>query len=389
MRCCFLLVLVLPDVAFSVNYSTTNCELSATNCKAINSPLSLIQTLTRTARDTSRMPPNVGRNSQTSVDEWWAVALNQLSYDAGEAPDACVPSGFGDSYRYHGGSPVTIQDELRLQHNSLASKVSLAEWPSQPVQRLKIFESNLAELLQKKSLMMAIPVDYDFDTDRLAGAVTSMLVKHGYGTTQYSLATKSHAQWTTISLTSKNGSYYDEGCHRCIPTELWNSTRGYVHELFEPIISALMRIRLSNLFPRELITYHVDYVPRSRVCRCHVPVTGTDRATTRIGMQKAPSKPGEMYCGDFVFPHTVWNEEGGGVRTHIMLDVNLKKSKILRRTELGQAMVEACTQMFAQAGRKHIATAAQHYLHKYTYHSEKPSLVMQRAAAEKIYFMSS
>lgn len=347
------------------------------------SAASLIQTRTRYMSKATEQP--FSHAPATAVDHWWTAREPAPCADL-----TCVPTGFGDSclacdrgenllLAIPSHSMVTT--EQFEQGQSSANKDALLQ--DEHILAFDQFQSSVKDLLKGTDFRMAMPVNYTFDTERLAESVTDVLTQYGMGVTQHGVAKKTHSHWTTVSLTSKDGLQGDQGCTKCIPTAVWNSTQGYVHDLLEPILHSMQRVRLSNLFPGELITYHVDYGPSSPICRCHVPVTGLDKASTMIGMQRAPSDAGKMYCGDFVFPHTVHNAEGGSVRTHLMLDVKMFKKKHLARTPLGLAIVNACQDMFHQKGRKSAAHHAQKLLNHYKHQVKDP---IDRAAAEKMYY---
>jgi hypothetical protein len=248
------------------------------------------------------------------------------------------PSGFGDSFRFSG------KFTFKQRHKE---------------NRLDVFEERLESLVRSAGLKMFRRIEYDTDSLGLADSAVSLLQHFG-----------ENAGWLQLPLMSPDGKLQNllpcKGSKfPCKPTDAWLlSTATPLYKLMSPLLPTLRQLRLSNVFPGEIITYHSDDM---KGCRCHVAISASSNAYTKIGMQKAPEFPGVAYCGDFSFPHMLYNK-GSVVRTHLFFDVDYMghaNAMSLRESKFGQGVLEACKKIHHQPNRQRVLDKANALLEEY------------------------
>ena len=102
-----------------------------------------------------------------------------------------------------------------------------------------------------------------------------------------------------------------------------------LRRFFETFEGSMRAAVLSRMAPGGTIAWHHDTqqsLDRDYV-RLHLPLTSSPGAVTTIGHQSRHLQVGELWYGDFSFPHTVEND--GPARLHVMFDVPVCES--LRR----------------------------------------------------------
>lgn len=256
--------------------------------------------------------------------------------DLARRANPLAPSGFGNSVRYNGNV-----GKFSLRHDD----------------RFEMFEERLESLVRSAGIKLFQRIEYEPDSHGLGQSAISLLEKFGPTT-----------GWLQLPLMSSDGQIDNlKPCMpQCKPTEAWKflPAENALHDLMTPLMPAVRQMRLSNIFPGEIITYHSDEVTG---CRCHVPITSLKDAHIRIGMQTTPEWPGAAFCGDFSFPHVLYNK-GNTVRTHLFFDVDIKgqeNSMILKESKFGRGVLNACRQIFNQPNRLKALVRATALLEEY------------------------
>lgn len=288
------------------------------------------QTMLQINRESHALQATALSHART-LESFWSSKQDEL----GGRANPLAPSGFGDSFRYNGKSSFSARHGER---------------------RLDIFEERLESLVRSAGLKMFRRIEFEVDSHGLGESAVSLLQHFGES-----------AGWLQVPLMSSDGKMDNLlPCKpHCKPTDAWLlSTATPLYDLMSPLLPAIRQMRLSNVFPGEIITYHSDEV---KGCRCHMPISRSKGAHTKIGMQKAPEFPGAAYCGDFSFPHMLYNK-GNVVRTHLFFDLEYQSSEnamTLRETKFGQGVLDACEKIHNQPNRKKVLERAAALLEEY------------------------
>lgn len=129
--------------------------------------------------------------------------------------------------------------------------------------------------------------------------------------------------WTGIALVSADGSVdnlaYGPGEYLDTPAL---DAAPYVREILDQIGGRRQRVRLLVLHPGGRIYPHRDgpVCLENGVARLHVPILTSPSVTFRIGLQRCRWRAGELWYGDFSFPHASRNA-GSERRVHLVIDV--------------------------------------------------------------------
>jgi hypothetical protein len=136
--------------------------------------------------------------------------------------------------------------------------------------------------------------------------------------------------WRAIGLISHEGNYLED---RPLPgtykkTEALRAAP-YIESILDSFDCDKQRVRISALLPGKNIYWHMDYKESvdSDLVRLHIPVVTSDDVEFQICHEDCRWKAGELWYGDFTFPHRVRN---GGTTTRIHLVIDLvKNDKVL------------------------------------------------------------
>ncbi len=139
--------------------------------------------------------------------------------------------------------------------------------------------------------------------------------------------------WDVISLYSEDGksqSVAKNSPKDTIPTEIIDEFP-YTHSVIKDLLSKFKakpsRIRFSILRKQKKITWHRDWDESldHGNCRLHIPITINDQCYGKLCHQEYKWQPGELWYGDYSFPHQVVNL-GDRDRLHIILDFKNPKN---------------------------------------------------------------
>jgi hypothetical protein len=128
--------------------------------------------------------------------------------------------------------------------------------------------------------------------------------------------------------------------------------------LMEQIIDSLpgekRRVRILQLAPGKRVFWHSDawHSIDSKLLRLHVPIIRNDRVGFQISHQDCPWKPGELWYGDFSFPHRLQN---GGDASRIHLVIDLVNNDAIRELLPNQLLQQSKPRAYArQRSRKFV-----------------------------------
>ncbi len=169
-------------------------------------------------------------------------------------------------------------------------------------------------------LALSIRLRRDLDVEQIRREVDSVLEKyaeseqHGYY----------HAGgWTSIALVAANGDYREDRQLRDVPYAKTEALprHGYLEFLIDSFDSETRRVRILNLKPKKNIFWHVDQDQSIDFgnARLHIPVYTNDKVWFQISHEDQSWAPGELWYGDFSFPHRLCNASESA-RIHIVAD---------------------------------------------------------------------
>ena len=167
----------------------------------------------------------------------------------------------------------------------------------------------------------AVRLPLAFDAQRLEADLGRVEAMEGVAESQ--IYGYDDGTWTGIALVSADGSVdnlaYGPGEYLDTPAL---AGAPYVREILDRIGGRRQRVRLLVLHPGGRIYAHRDgpVCVENGVARLHIPIVTSPRVTFRIGLQRCRWRPGELWYGDFSFPHAGRNA-GSQRRVHLVIDV--------------------------------------------------------------------
>lgn len=164
-------------------------------------------------------------------------------------------------------------------------------------------------------------LDRQFDAKTLHEECNAILTK-------YSLRAQhghDHAGgWKAISLVSPDGEPYEDrnlGGRPHLKTEALKLAP-YLESIVDSFECQTQRVRLMKLLPGERILWHADATESvDRInARVHIPIVTNSGVQFQISHEDCRWLPGELWYGDFSFPHRLHNTGSEG-RVHVVLDL--------------------------------------------------------------------
>lgn len=96
---------------------------------------------------------------------------------------------------------------------------------------------------------------------------------------------------------------------------------GYLESIIDSFDCPKHLTRLIKLEPKKNIFWHVDYKSIDwGVVRVHIPIYTNPHIYFQISHEDCTWKPGELWYGDFSFPHRLYNASEES-RTHLVMDL--------------------------------------------------------------------
>jgi len=168
-------------------------------------------------------------------------------------------------------------------------------------------------------LETTVRLPISFDPQRLQAdlkAIENVHMQSHYGSYH-------DGKWSAIGLVSQGGRM-DElhtGSDRYEKTELVRHTP-YFNEVLDHFQCDKQRVRLMALAPGGKIYEHwdTDETIDSGIARIHIPVVTHPDVVFVIAGRRVQWKPGEVWYGDFSFPHHLENRSNVN-RVHMVLDL--------------------------------------------------------------------
>lgn len=128
----------------------------------------------------------------------------------------------------------------------------------------------------------------------------------------------------------KSNSFNKEKDIDTVPTEVINYFT-YTHTIIKSLIKKFdcypRRIRLLVLKKNSKLSWHIDWDESYKHgnCRLHIPILINDKCFGNLCHQEYRWKPGELWYGEYSFPHQVVNY-GDSDRLHLVLDFKYAKN---------------------------------------------------------------
>ncbi len=189
------------------------------------------------------------------------------------------------------------------------------------------------------------------------------------------VATKQHGtyhdgRWKAIGLVTAEGDinndkFSPEGNY--LPTEALEYCP-YIKDILDQFPAKKNRVRIMFLEPGAEINWHCDVgdsIDLDGSSRFHIPIFTSEKVEFIISHQECHWEPGNLYYGDFSFPHRVKNN-WDQTRVHLVIDMQ-------PNTEIRGLFPDA----FFEASNKRALLRA--LIHKYFY-----LLTLSKRALEKI-----
>lgn len=133
--------------------------------------------------------------------------------------------------------------------------------------------------------------------------------------------------WRAIGLISYEGNHLED---RPLPGP-YKKTKAlrhapYIESILDGFKCEKRRVRLSALLPGKNIYWHMDYKESvdSELVRLHIPIRRSEEVEFQISHEDCCWEEGELWYGDFMFPHRVRN---GGTTTRVHLVIDLVKNE--------------------------------------------------------------
>ena len=134
--------------------------------------------------------------------------------------------------------------------------------------------------------------------------------------------------WKAIGLVSLNGDPYEdhfyEGEYKKTPVL---DLAPYMNSIIDGFPCQPRRVRLMQLLPGESIYWHFDgqeSLDEEHV-RLHIPITTNPGVQFQISHEDCQWMPGDLWYGDFTFPHRLYNG-GEAPRVHFVIDLVIDDS---------------------------------------------------------------
>lgn len=130
--------------------------------------------------------------------------------------------------------------------------------------------------------------------------------------------------WTGVALHAVDGDPLED---RDIPGRSFAKTPALrlapcMETIIDSFPCAKKRVRLLQLAPGRKVFWHRDFWHSvdSTQLRLHVPIVTNPDVRMQVSHDDCPWRPGELWYGDFTFPHRLQNG-GDAARVHLVVDL--------------------------------------------------------------------
>ena len=200
-------------------------------------------------------------------------------------------------------------------------------------------------------LDLAVRLDFNVDVERLrqeAKAILQRFEPRPQHTVHHD------GGWTAVGLVSVRGDMEEDRGSRTHdnykPTPALESAP-YIQEILDHFGASTGRVRLLSLTPGERVCWHWDGDDSidTRFLRIHLPIWTNRGVKLQISHQDLFWRPGEVWYGEFSFPHRLRND-GEETRVHLVCDVKVNDvtRRLLPQWYLEQRDVRARWRRLAQ-----------------------------------------
>ncbi len=177
----------------------------------------------------------------------------------------------------------------------------------------------------------------NYDVDRLIGEYQAIARKFSFA--MHHRPDHHDGGWTAIGLVASRGDpLEDRSRGRYRKTELVKYAP-YMESIIDSFATRVLRVRLMSLAPGARIHWHFDAKETLDygAVRLHIPVISNPDVEFQICHQRCRWRAGELWYGDFSFPHRLHNR-GEQARIHLVLDLgfNRKLEALFPREFLAQ-----------------------------------------------------
>ncbi len=169
-------------------------------------------------------------------------------------------------------------------------------------------------------LALTYRFDQQYDVQRLQQETMALFEKYG---TKEQHGRYHKGGWAGICLHAANGDYQET---RLLDTEYKKTEALSIAPYFESIIDSFdcdkRRIRLMNLESSKNIFWHIDDTDSldEVTVRLHIPVITNEKVLFQISHENCTWREGELWYGDFSFPHRLYNGWDQD-RVHCVIDL--------------------------------------------------------------------
>lgn len=174
-------------------------------------------------------------------------------------------------------------------------------------------------LTRSSGLSMGHRFDRQYDVEKLQAECRAVLELFG-PRNQHG---KDHdGGWKAVSLMAPRGDAFEDHHYgdQFLKTPALEMAP-YMEEIIDSFPCKPLRVRLMQLLPGENIYWHhdVDEAVDLKHIRLHVPVFTHDQIQFQICHEDYRWRAGQLWYGDFTFPHRLYNA-GESPRVHLVMD---------------------------------------------------------------------
>jgi hypothetical protein len=184
-------------------------------------------------------------------------------------------------------------------------------------------------LTRLADLTLAFKLPFSYDPHRLQQDTSRILAD--FDTTPHYRWDHHDGGWEAISLIGAAGSASNlrtGGSYLKTPAM---ERAPYIEEVLDDLPCQKYRVRLMRLAAGKNIFWHIDEGENMDAghTRLHIPIATNPCVEFQISHENMRWRPGELWYGDFSFPHRLHNG-GGEDRIHLVID--LRVNEFLRGT---------------------------------------------------------
>lgn len=132
--------------------------------------------------------------------------------------------------------------------------------------------------------------------------------------------------WKSVSLISYGGDSYESKILKNTPSLKTNALKlaPYMESVIDSFEADKTRVRMMQLLPTENILWHYDPIESldKGLARIHIPIITNPGVKFQLSHEDCQWKAGEVWYGDFTFPHRLYNGGNEG-RIHLVFDIKV------------------------------------------------------------------